>query len=76
MPMAFSRNSRSVVRENRELVRALDPRLMLGYYFGEEGGNMCKGKVSGQIYPWCIVDLSFDIFLAQLSWKVLDILHA
>ena len=28
---------------------------------------MCKGKILAQINPWCIVDFSSDIFLAQLS---------
>ena len=49
------------------LVFRLDCRLKSGYFSGGEGGSTRKGKILTQINPWCIVDFSPDIFLAQSS---------
>jgi len=49
------------------LVFRLDRGLRSCYFPGREGGSTRKGKILAQIYPWRIVDFSFDIFLAQSS---------
>ena len=44
------------------LVLGLDCRLKAGYYFGGEGGSMCKGKILTQINPWLVFDFSSDMY--------------
>ena len=37
------------------------------FYSRGEGGSTCKGKISAQIIPWCVLDFSSDMFLTQSS---------
>ena len=43
-------------------------KLKSGYCSGKrQDGSSCKGIISAQINPLCIVDYSYDIFLARSS---------
>ena len=45
-----------------DLMQSFSQVITLGH-----GWSTCKGNAFAQVNPWCAVDFSFDIFLAQSS---------